>query len=92
MHVVSGDHVNRARNSDEAARTCEWFVYSKVKITKMHDYQTRTTYLYEKFTTLYVGFFPLDCAFWVLVEWRRQTLVTNPDVSGMLCETSTYLL
>ena len=39
------DHVNRARN---AARTCERFVYSKVKITRPYDYQTWRTYLFEK--------------------------------------------
>ena len=34
------DQVNTARNVGHAARTCEHFVYSIVKITRLHDYQT----------------------------------------------------
>ena len=32
--------MNRARNADHAARTCERFVYSITKITRLYDYQT----------------------------------------------------
>ena len=39
--------MNRARNADHVARTCERFVYSTVKITRLYDYQT---WLCEKFT------------------------------------------
>ena len=35
--VVRRDHVNRARNADHAARTCERFVYSIVRITRFYD-------------------------------------------------------
>ena len=38
-HLVRRDHVNRARNAYQAARTCERFVYSVVKITIFYDYQ-----------------------------------------------------
>ena len=34
-HVVRQDHVNRARNADHAARTCEKFTYSIVKNNKI---------------------------------------------------------
>ena len=35
--VVLRDHVNRARNADHAARTCEKFVYSVVKVTRLYQ-------------------------------------------------------
>ena len=41
---------NRARNAHEAARTYESFVYSTVKITRLYDYKTWPTHLFEKFT------------------------------------------
>ena len=47
--VVGRDHVNRVRNADQAARVCEQFVYSIVKITRLYDYQTRYVF-WEKFT------------------------------------------
>ena len=43
-HVVRWDHVNRARNTDHAARTCEKFVYSTVTITRLYDYRTWQTH------------------------------------------------
>ena len=44
-HAVHWDQVNRARNVDQAARTCERFVYSIVEITRLYDYQTWQTLL-----------------------------------------------
>ena len=38
--VVRQDHVNRARNTDQAARTRETFLYLAVKITRFYVYQT----------------------------------------------------
>ena len=51
-HVIRRDHVNRIRNADHAARTCERFVSSIVKITRLYDYQTWQTHFYEKFTSV----------------------------------------
>ena len=39
-HVVRRDHMKSARNAVQAARTCARFVYSRIKITKLPDYQT----------------------------------------------------
>ena len=50
VHLVRQDQVNSARNTDHAARVCERFVYSRVKITRLYDYQTWQTHLFEKFT------------------------------------------
>ena len=36
--------MNRARKADHAARTWERLVYSKVKITRLYDYQTWQTH------------------------------------------------
>ena len=36
--------MNRAQNADHAARTCERFVYSIVKMTRLYDYQTWQTH------------------------------------------------
>ena len=52
-HVVNRrDHVNRARNADHAARTCERIICSIVTITRSYDYQTWQTIFFggEKFT------------------------------------------
>ena len=49
VRSIRRDQVNRARNADYAARTCERFVYSIVKITRLYDYQTWQTFS-EKFT------------------------------------------
>ena len=46
-HVVRRDHVNRARNANHAARTYERFVYCRVKITRLHDYQTWQTHFWR---------------------------------------------
>ena len=40
VHHRSQDHVNRAQNADHAVRTCDRFVHSIVKITRLYDYQT----------------------------------------------------
>ena len=40
VDVVYRAQLNRAWNADHAARTCERFVYSIVKITRLYDYQT----------------------------------------------------
>ena len=47
---ASYSHVNRARNANQMARTCETIVDSVVKITKFYDYQTWLTHLFDKFT------------------------------------------
>ena len=66
-HLVRRDHVNRARNADQAARTCERFVYSVVKITRFYDYQKWLTHLFEKFTRcakqcgLFLVVLSIDC-------------------------------
>ena len=68
-HVVRGDHVNRARNADHAARTCERFVYSIVKI-RFYDYQTWLTH--SQGAQRYVGFFHWLC--FSNADWlNRQT-------------------
>ena len=59
MHVVHKDQVNSAQDVDQAARTCERFVFSIVKITRLYDYQTRPTHLLRNSqgAQRYVGFF-----------------------------------
>ena len=44
-HAARRDQVNRARNADHAARTCERFVDFIVKITWLCNYQTWQTHL-----------------------------------------------
>ena len=59
-HVVCRLHVNRARNTDHAARTCERFVYSIVKITRLYDsqiWQTHFEEIYELRKGLWASFF-----------------------------------
>ena len=76
-HVVHWDHVNRARDADQAARACEIFVYSAVKVTRFFDYQTWQTYAWEIscVSQRYLCFF-LDCACWVLIGCEQQTPIT----------------
>ena len=57
LRAVRRDHVNKARNTDHAARTCERFVNSIVKITRVYDYQRRQTHLFLKFTTFLIVLF-----------------------------------
>ena len=66
-HVVCQDHVNRVRNADHAARTCEKFVYLTVKIIRFSDYQTWPTHLCALSAQRCVGSFPLGCAFRKLI-------------------------
>ena len=75
--VVHRNHMNRAQNADQAARTCERFVYSVVKITRLYDYQTWQTF-FEKFKRCakVCGLFILDCAFWLLIGWASNTPIT----------------
>ena len=66
-HVVHRDLVNRTRNTDHAARTCERFAYSIVIITRLYDYQTWRTHSFEARKGLWAFF--LDCAFRMLIGW-----------------------
>ena len=72
-HVLRRDHVNRARNADQAARVCYRFVYSIVKITRVWLSNVEGTRL-EKFTRYakVYGLFLLDCAFWMLTGWAGK--------------------
>ena len=65
--------MNRARNTDDAARRCERFVYSTVKITRLHDYQTWQTHFSRnsRGAQRFVGFF-LDCVFRMLIGWAGE--------------------
>ena len=72
--------MNRARNADHAARTCERFVYSIVKIKRLNDYQTWPTHFCRnsQIAQRIVGFF-LDCDFGMLIGWADNSdhVVTN---------------
>ena len=66
--------MNRTRNADHAARTCERFVYSIVKITRLYDYQTWQT-RGEMGAQRFVGFFLSMC--FSAADWLgRQTSIT----------------
>ena len=77
--VVRRDHANRAWNADHAARTCERFVYSIVKITRLYDYQTWPTHLFVKFTRCakVCGLFFSWFAFRVLIGWAEWLIFTR---------------
>ena len=62
--------MNRARNADHVARTCERFVYSTVKIIRLYDYQTWQTQLLRnsRGAQRCVGFF-LYFAVRALIGW-----------------------
>ena len=62
VHVVCWDHMNRACSTDQAVRTCEKFVYSIVKITRLHDYQMWQTFCWEIYAKVY-GLFTLIVVF-----------------------------
>ena len=67
VHKVHWDHMNTARNADQAARRCEGFVYSIVKITRSYDLSSMAdTFLWPFF---------LPCAFWVLIGWADKLLL-----------------
>ena len=57
--------MKRERNTDQAARTCERFVYSVVKITRFYDYQTWQTHFLKSSQggQIGVGFFFLIVLF-----------------------------
>ena len=64
--------MNRARNTDHASRTCERFVYLIVKISDNQDFMIikhgrHICLRNSRGAQRYVGFFPLDCAFQVLI-------------------------
>ena len=76
--IVCGDQVNSARNADHAVRTCEKFVYSIVKITRLNDYHTSRPTHFEEIYAVRKGM-------WVFISWlcfadadwlSRQTPVT----------------
>ena len=73
---MRGDHVNRARNADQAARTCERFVYSIVTVTRFLDYEAWHICLRNsQGAQRYMGFFSSLC--FSDADWLdRQTLIT----------------
>ena len=82
MHVVRRDHKNRAQNTDHAVRTCRRFVHSRVKITRLYeyDYQTWQTNFPRNSQGVqrFVGFFFLVVLF---ADWLgRQTPIRWLDV------------
>ena len=70
MHIVCQDQANRARNAKHTAGTCEMFVYSIVKITRLYDFQTRETHFLRSSqgAQRHMSFF-LDCALCMLIDW-----------------------
>ena len=83
--VVRRDHVNRARNADHAARTCESFVYSVVKITRLYDYQTWQTD-HEMRKGMWAFLCVPDCAFWMLIGWEDKLHLKNCQTPKVLSE------
>ena len=65
--------MNRARNAEEVARTCERFVYFIVKITKLYDYQTWQTHFggNSRGAQRFVGFLS-STAFRMLIGWAGK--------------------
>ena len=82
--VVRRDHVNRARNADHTARACEMFVYSRVKITRLYDYQTWHTFweIHEVRKGMW-AFFPFHFAFRVLIGWAGNLRSRDRQQDGM---------
>ena len=78
-HVVRQDHVNRiTRNTDQAVRTCDGFLYFIVKIKEFYDYQTWPTHLFETFRSCVQRF--MDFSSWLCspaADWLgRQIPIT----------------
>ena len=74
--------MNRARNADHIARTCERFVCSKVKITIFCvDYQTWRTHLFEKLCTMYQRKVDVD----MLSNAVKRVLADVSSVSPSFC-------
>ena len=73
--------MNRARNADHAARTCEGCVCSIVKITRFSGYQTWQTFFFLEIHEVRKGLwaFYVDCAFWLLIGWAG-TLRSRGDM------------
>ena len=78
--------VNRARNADHAVKTCERFVYSIVKITRLYVYQTcmaDTFFSNSRGVQRFVGFFSWLC--FLDADWLgRQTPITWYVLVGSL--------
>ena len=68
-HVERQDHVNSVRNADHVASVRERFVYSIVKIARLHDYQ-----MFDKFTRCakVCGLFSWLCWFGWAGEFRSH--------------------
>ena len=80
--VVRRDHVNRARHADHAARACDRFAYSIVKVTRLCDYQTwqtRFILFFEKFTSCakVCEFFSWLC--FLDADWLSRQTDTRPS-------------
>ena len=76
--VVRRDQVIRARHVDHTATTCDMFVYSIVKITRLHDYQTWPTHNCFRNSRVRKGFWAFSfLMFFSDADWlSRQTLIT----------------
>ena len=64
--------MNRARSADQAARTCENFFNSIVKITRLYDYQAWQTHFWQLrlFQTEFNGMLvPVRTS--VVLHWRN---------------------
>ena len=70
----TSSQVNRARNADQAARTCETFVYSIVKITRLLNIIKHGRHIFREIHAVRKGLwaFFLDCAFRMLIGWADK--------------------
>ena len=84
-HVERPDHVNRAGNTDQAARTCERFVYSIVKITIVWLSNGRHIFWRAaQGAQRFVGLFSWLC--FSDADWLgRKTLVTWSQFARCIC-------
>ena len=73
--------MNRARNTDHARRTCERFVYSKVKITRLYDYQTWQTSLEKEVRKGMWAFFSR-----LLIDWAGNQSHGRKRNSNVTCQ------
>ena len=78
------------KNADHTARTCERFVYSVVKITRLYDYQTWQTRFWRnsRGAQRLMGLFFLDCAFRMLIDWAGKL---RSHVWLLLCVTHSLM-
>ena len=81
VRSMSVDHVNRAQNADHAARTCERFVYSRVKMTRLYDYQTWQTHFggNSRCAQRFVGFYFLVVLFGCWLAGRANSYAEASD-------------